>query len=148
MKIQNSGKMTFLAVVFLLSCNVPLQDDKNSNRESALDTINEFESEYRKKVVREVGITIYYVDSKDIHNYFDESRILDAEYGKEGDTVLFFDNDGNIRYQALLLLDKAGKIRVKCTRISTGEDYLTSLDTDSIIDLDNQTDYTIKIYSR
>lgn len=104
------------------------------------------EQQYHEKAIHSKSDSVFFIPKKEVRWFFSKGKFTEIDSAKVNDTVVFFDTNGNVAYQALVVQSGDETIRIRALNLKTAQYYETPLSIDSIYDLHNGYPYKIKIF--
>lgn len=134
--------LVFLSFLLASGC----EERKRNSNKSAFEKEKELINDYHRKVVIEKGNKTLFIPKNEISWYFKSKKKVPLDSVQKGDNISFFDEVGNIQYQAVVSRVKNDLIHVNCLDLSSGDFYETKLSVESIKDLNPSVYYEICCY--
>lgn len=142
MKINNLFYLILLLLIPLTVVKISKEESKESAFQKEEKLINDYHNEVRSLKKDKY----YYIDKEKARILLNPDNFLEFTKTKKGDAVLFFDKQGNVIYQAEVSSRKGSETLIECLDLTSGETYITDLDSRSVKDLNPNYKYIIKFY--
>lgn len=136
-----------LSITIILFCSCVRETKVNNNDFCKRDSL--FLDQYLRICWKEKGKDYYFIPKDKVDAILKDGnpkKNISISVALEGDIVFFYDSLGNVVYQAVISKIENSKIFIECLNLKTFIKYQTELNVDSVIDLNKNNKYEIKVY--